>query len=303
MSSNERVSPIDDGLVVIFNKRALAARALRRSGLEEMLRERKLPHEIIDTSTADEARDAAEAAARDGKIVVAAGGDGTARDVVNGLLASGYSEPVMGLVPLGTGNDLVRALGRVVEGLERALDALLEGFTAKIDVGQVNGEEYFVNVFGVGFDAEVLRRRLARKIRLPGYFPGVVRTILDYEPQRYRISWPGGEREGMALMVAALNGSCEGGGFRVAPEASLDDGLLDVYWIDPVSLWMFARYVWAVRRGTHGRLAQVKSWRADKMKVESDARIQYHVDGEYHELPVGQPLEVVVHRQRLRMIV
>ncbi len=291
-----------DPLAVIFNRRALAARALRRSGLEEALRERALPHEVIDADSAEGTRAAAEAAARAGHVVVAAGGDGTARDVLSGVLAAGDPEALMGHIPLGTGNDLGLALGRVGRGIEAALDALEDRRVVAIDVGQVNGGEYFVNVLGVGFDAEVVRRRMGHRVRAPAYFPAVIGTIVGYRPQSYQVSWPGGGREGPALMVTAMNGRCEGGGFMLAPEASLEDGLLDTYWIDPISLWQFVRYVWAVRRGTHGRLRMVQSWRADRLRVNSESRIQYHLDGEYRELPAGTALEVVVHRQRLRMI-
>jgi len=293
---------VDRPFVVIFNKRALAARALRRSGMEEALRERELPYEVIDTGTPEEARIAAEEAARAGCVVVAAGGDGTARDVVNGVLAADDPDAIMGHVPLGTGNDLARALGRVGHGLERALDALVERRTVPIDVGQVNGE-YFLNVIGIGFDAEVARRQADRKIKIPSYFPDAIVAAFGYQPREYRVRWPDGERVGRALLVTGMNGIYEGGGVKLAPHASLEDGLLDFYWIDPISKWQFARYVWAVRWGTHGRLSVVKYWRAERLTVECDSRLQYHLDGEYREMVSGGSLEIVVHARRLQMIV
>jgi YegS/Rv2252/BmrU family lipid kinase len=293
----------DSPLVVIFNKRALAARALKRSGIQGALRERKIPHDVVDTATPEQGRATAEEAARAGCIVVAAGGDGTARAVASGVLAAGRDDAVMGVVPLGTGNDLARALGRVGDGFEQALDALAEGRTISIDVGQVNGGEYFVNVIGVGFDAEVARRRSERKIKLPSYFPYAVRAIFGYEPRPYSIAWPGGTRQGVALMIAAMNGTCEGGGIRMAPRASLTDGLLDIYWFAPISLLQFARYIWAVRWGTHERLPMVEHWQAGRLTVESESPLQYHLDGEYREIPGGGSLEIVVHPGRLRMIV
>ncbi len=126
--------------------------------------------------------------------------------------------------------------------------------------------------------------------------------MLTYRPQTYRVTWPDGAREGRALMLAAMNGRCEGGGFRIAPEARLNDGLLDCYWIDPISFWQFIRYVWSVRRGTHIGLPMVHRWRADWLRIESETRLQYQIDGEYRELLPGLPLEIEVHRRRLRMI-
>jgi YegS/Rv2252/BmrU family lipid kinase len=290
-------------MVVVFNRRALGARALGRSGMVEGLREHGIGHEVVETKGREEARATAAAAAEVGYVVVAAGGDGTALDVVNGLLAAGVPDPTMGLVPLGTGNDFGRALGRVGVGLKQALDALAEFQVRAIDVPQVNDGEYFLNVLGTGFDAEVVRRRNTHRFRWPGYFPGVARTILDYRPQDYRVTWPDGEREGVALMIAAMNGNCEGGGFRLAPKARLEDGLLDTYWIGPITIWQFARYVWAVRWGTHERLPMVQQWQMSRFTLESDLAIQYHLDGEYRELGPGEPLNVVVHPRRLRMIV
>jgi len=290
-------------LVIIFNKRALAARALRRSGLQQELRERKMHGDVVDTADRDETRARAEAAARAGHVVVAAGGDGTAHEVLNGVLAAGRADSVMGHIPLGTGNDLGQALGRVGVGLKQAMQALEELNAQPMDVGQVNGGEYFANGLGIGFDAEVGRRRANRRFKLPGYFPAVVGTILSYQPQRYRMSWPEGEREGLSLMTAAMNGRSEGGGFMLAPSARLDDGLLDVYWIDPISFRQFTRYVWAARRGTHERLSMVHHWRTDRLTVETEGALQFHMDGEYRELPPGSPLEIVLHPRRLRMIV
>jgi YegS/Rv2252/BmrU family lipid kinase len=286
--------------VVVFNRRALAARALRKSGLEEALGDRGLPHEVQDTSSAEESYAVAQAAARAGRVVIAAGGDGTVKDVLNGIMAAGRPDAIMGHIPLGTGNDIARSLGRVGEGFERALDALQEMKVQRIDVGRVGDGEYFINAIGVGFDGEVARR--AARMGLPTYFPAVVRTIMGYDAQSYRIAWPGGEWEGRALMVTGMNGSYEGGGFRLAPQARLQDGLLDVYWIDPISLRQFARYVWAVRRGTHERLPMVHMWRLPRLSVECEGALQYHVDGEYRERPPGSRLEIELEPQRLRVI-
>lgn len=303
MESATQLPNRDDPLVVIFNKRALAALALRRSGMDEALRERHLPHEIIDTASSDESRAAAEEAARAGRIVVAAGGDGTANDVANGVLAAGNPRAVMGLVPLGTGNDLARSLGRVAHGIDRALDALAEGRVVRIDVGQVNGDEYFVNVLGIGFDAEVVRRRANHRIKAPSYFPGAARLVLSYRPQRYRVRWRGGEWEGPATLVAAMNGAYEGGGVHLAPKASLEDGLLELYWIDPINAWQFARYIWAVRWGTHDRLSLVRYSRTDSLTVESDTAIGYHVDGEWRQARAGTAVQIAVQRRGLPILV
>jgi YegS/Rv2252/BmrU family lipid kinase len=293
----------DEPLVVIFNKRALGARALRHSGMDQALHERGLPHEIIDTTSPEDSREQAEKAARAGRIVVAAGGDGTALDVANGVLAAAHPEAAMAHFPLGTGNDLARSLGRVGHGLERALDALVEKRVIGIDVGRINGGEYYVNALGIGFDAEVVRRRRQQRLNLPTYFPDAVLTVFGYEPQSYRVDWATGAWEGPALMLAAMNGIFEGGGVRLAPRAEMEDGLFELYWIDPISLPKFARYVWAVRWGRHDKLPMVRYARTERLTVESESPIRYHLDGEYRELSAGTTLEIVVHHELLRMVV
>ncbi len=293
----------ETALVVIFNKPALAARALRRTGLEEALRERSLTYHIVEAESPTEAHAAARRAAESGYVVVAAGGDGTAREVASGLLDSGIENAVLAHLPLGTGNDFARAIGRVGWGLEQALDALVEMNVRRIDVMRVNGSEDCLNALGIGFDAAVAKRRSDHRLQLPTYFPETIRTMFDYKPQGYHISWPDGELVGDALMVAAMNGNCEGGGVRLAPEASIEDGLLEVYWIKPISFWQFARYVWAVRRGRHGKLPMVRYWRTDRLTIRSDTCLQYHMDGEYREMTGGGTLEIEVLPNRLAMVI
>ena len=275
---------------------------MRRSGLDQALREHELECDVLVAKTVEKARAAAEEAARDDVVVVAAGGDGTAHAVGNGVLRSGNPEAVMGILPLGTGNDLPRALGRIGQGLEAALRALKDPKWTRIDVGRVKGGDYFLNVLGIGFDAEVVRRRSKQIITIPDYFPTVFTTILKYEPRVYRVSWPTGEFEGRALMITLLNGTSEGGGFRLAPNAQLQDGLLECSRIDPINLLQFARYFLALRWGMHKRLTMLTQWQAAELRVESDEPIQYHLDGEYHQTEPGEPLEIEMEPQRLTMV-
>jgi YegS/Rv2252/BmrU family lipid kinase len=304
MNPHQRRGPgQEEKLVVIFNKRALGARALRRTGLEQALRERDLTYHIVETGSPTESQAAAKRAAASGYLVVAAGGDGTAREVASGVLDSGRDEAVLAHLPLGTGNDFARALGRIGWGLEQALDAIVEMNVRNIDVMRVNGREYCLNALGIGFDAEVVRRRLDQNVPLPSYFPDAVRTMFKYEPQGYHLTWTDGELVGDALMIAAMNGNCEGGGVRLAPEANVEDGLLEIYWIKPISFWQFARYVWAVRWGRHGRLSMVRHWKTDRLKVQSETCLKFHLDGEYREMAGGGTLDIEVLHNRLRMIV
>lgn len=264
-------------------------------------------HDLVVTRAPGHARDLASRAAERGRLAVAAGGDGTAHEVVNGVLDAGVPEPAVGLLPLGTGNDFVRTT--IAEGrsaLEHAVRALKAAQERRIDVGQVVGGDYFLNVLGAGFDAEVVRRRGSRRFWWPGYFMTIARAVLGYRARRYTVEWQEGRREGRregrAQFVAAMNGRSLGGGFRLAPEADPADGQLDVCWVDPIGFIDFLRYVGAVRRGTHTDLSIFHTWRTERLTLESDEPIDFQIDGEYRRHEGGRRLELRVHARKLRLI-
>ena len=289
--------------LIIFNPRSGGGSKLGRDGLIRALQKAAIEHELVVPDEAAAVKWVARDAAWEGRPVVAAGGDGTIHHVANGVLEASREDAAMGVIPLGTGNDFARAMGRVGESVTEALRALAEPrATREIDVGRVNGDEWFVNGLGIGFDAEVVRRLKRSPTGPLGYFPTIARTLLSYQPRLYRVSWAAGEFESPGLMLAAMNGQGEGGGFRLAPDALLDDGQLDVCWIDPIGYLDFVRYVLAVRRGTHVGLPMVMAFRVAGLRVESESPLFYHLDGEYRELNEGESLEIELVPKRLRMI-
>lgn len=294
----------DPGLgrpLIILNPRAGKRGARRR--LEGLLARHGVAHELVVTRAPGHARELASRAAERGRLAVAAGGDGTAHEVVNGVFDAGVPEPAVGLLPLGTGNDFVRTT--IAEGrsaLEHAIRALQAAQERRIDVGQVVGGDYFLNVLGAGFDAEVVRRRGSRRFWWPGYFMTIARAVVGYRARHYKVAWHDGRREGRAQFVAAMNGRSLGGGFRLAPDADPADGRLDVCWVDPIGFVDFLRYVGAVRRGTHTDLPIFHTWRTDRLSLESDEPIDYQIDGEFRRAH-GGGLELRVHARKLRLIV
>jgi YegS/Rv2252/BmrU family lipid kinase len=286
--------------VVVFNPRAAGASGAAHDRLDRLLREAGLAFELVRAGRVEETREVARRAAAEGHVAVAAGGDGTANDVLNGVLSSGREDAALGLVPLGTGNDFARMLG--LRSPAKGVRALASGRTRRVDVGRVVGGEYFLNTFGIGFDAEVVRRRSAGRSRWIGYVPTIVRTFLGYRCAVYEILWPDGRLDGPALLVTVMNGTTFGGGFRLAPGADPADGLLDVCRIEPVGLGRFARYALAVKRGTHGRLPVVRQWRTTELTVRGEPRLPYQLDGEYREGPANGELVVKVDPGKLRLM-
>lgn len=232
--------------------------------------------------------DLAEQAALEGyRMVIAAGGDGTVHEVVNGLMrVSEEQRPVLGVVPLGSGNDFAHNLGMSSDA-SVALKQVMTGKPRSIDVMRVCDDlgrcEYVDNTLGIGFDGLVnIRSRNFSWLRgFVMYLVAVLQTIvLDHNPPRMRFRSDAEQWEQQVLMLTLCNGPREGGGFLVAPDARPDDGVLDYACIGPVSRLMMLRLVPEVMRGTHIHMPQVQMGRLRNMTLEADGPLYMHADGE-----------------------
>lgn len=168
-------------------------------------------------------------------LVVVIGGDGTIRDVVDGMRSAGSelgidSLPPLGIIPGGTGNDLARTLGLSGKSIRQSIDIAINGVDQLIDVWFWNGCP-FINVAGMGLDAAVGNEVNSRLHFLRGpiaYAVGLVTVLSRFAPFDLEVTWPDGEWKGKAWLVAFGNGKCYGGGMRIAPLAEPQDRLLDV---------------------------------------------------------------------------
>lgn len=212
-------------------------------------------------------------------LVVAVGGDGTVREVA---AACAGTERVLGVLPVGSGNDYVKALG-IRKGLDGALEALAVGRVRVVDAGEANGVR-FANGLGIGFDAEVA----AGVADAPAFLGGVGRYMWSVG----RLLWGfrcheavlrlDGDRtiEAETILVAAALGTTYGARFRLAPEARLDDGLFDVVWSDAVNRAEVLRLIPAALGGTLLKHPKVHMARAREVEVEMAEEVPAHVDGE-----------------------
>jgi len=170
-----------------------------RPRLERGLRDRGIPYRILETTRPGHGMELAAQFAQDRvPRVVVVGGDGTIHEAINGLLTGSADGPVpeVAVIPVGTGNDFFRMVG-VPARLDRALDVLATGVPHSFDVGRVRwqgGESYFVNLFGVGLDVEVLQgrdgfRKLSGKLQ---YLAGAIRALVRCEafPLRLQLGCP-----------------------------------------------------------------------------------------------------------------
>lgn len=221
------------------------------------------------------------------EVVVAAGGDGTAHEVINGLMQVPKDKrPRLGVVPLGSGNDFAHAIGMNAQPLH-ALRQVFTGQPKSIDIVRLEDNlgrvEYWGNTLGIGFDTTVtIRSRRFRQFRgFLIYLVAVIQTILlNHDAPRMQVQSDREQWEQEMVMLVLCNGGREGGGFRVSPQAKPDDGLLNYAGIQRVSRPMMFRLLPEVMRGTHGRFRQVRMGEFTHMQVQSDRPLYIHMDGE-----------------------
>ncbi len=210
--------------------------------------------------------------------VVAVGGDGTVHEVA---AACAGTRRTMGVLPAGSGNDYVKALG-VGTGLRRALEVLVGGRVRVVDTGDVNGIP-FNNGLGIGFDAEVASGVAEAPAYLGGtgrYLWSVGRLLWDFRCHEARLAIDGEVIEVRTILVAVALGTTYGSIFRLTPGAVLDDGLFDVIWSEEVNRAEVLRLIPAALRGTLAERRKVHTARAREVEVELLEEVPAHVDGE-----------------------
>jgi len=225
-------------------------------------------------------------------MVIAMGGDGTVHEVVNGLMQLPEERrPVLGVVPVGSGNDFAHGIKASTTPTE-ALVCALEGAASAVDLGVMTDErgrrEYFDNTLGIGFGAIVT----IRSHRLPllrgflMYLTSVIQAIiLDHNPIHMQIESDDEKWEQKVIYLILCNGPREGGGFLIAPEAKIDDGIFHYAMITDVSRAMMFRIVPEVMKGTHGRFKQVKMGTCKKFSLTANRPLYIHADGEIFSGP------------------
>ncbi len=269
---------------IIVNPAAGRGRARRLlPGLEERLAAIRLDAEVVVSPAPDEPVPLARAALERGRCVVACGGDGLVGQLAAEVSAAGG---VLGILPVGAGNDFARHLGFDVGRPFEALAALATGRVTALDLGRVNGRP-FCSVAGTGFDAAAAAwaAGVGYLSGTPLYVAAVLRTLATYRPRRLRIAADGAVREVSAWLVAAANGRYYGGGMMIAPEARTDDGTLEVAVVGPVSRPGFLMTFPKVFKGTHTTHPQVEVFAARRVVIE--------------DLGHGPPLDVIADGERV----
>jgi diacylglycerol kinase (ATP) len=227
---------------------------------------------------------ATEAAKAGAEYVFVAGGDGTLNEVLSGLaeVPGGIARTVIGIIPVGTGNDFPRALG-LSEDPTEALETLARREVIDVDIAFLNGRP-FVNVSGGGFIAEVsdsvdnTLKSFAGKF---AYILGGAKVLFEWEPVLTRIrTSEGAEHTAPLQMFAVCNSRMFGGGSLIAPHALVNDGWLDVCLVEDLSTPEFLALLARVRQGDHLDDPHVHYFRSTSLTLEFEREIKVNTDGE-----------------------
>lgn len=249
---------------------------------------------VVCGDGSEPARHATEAAAAGADLVVAIGGDGHAAAVAGGLIGS---TTTLAVLPAGSANDYAVALGMPHRDVAASVAAIAADCRTRVDTMRVEngrGRRHFLNVVGTGFDAVVA----ATAERIPflrgagRYVLAILRELPRFSAATMRITLDGECREVRAMMVALANGSSYGGGMRVAPEARLDSGWLEVCIVGEISKLEFMRAFPRVFHGTHVDHPAVTMLRAREILLEADRSLALTGDGDvFGRLPARVSVE------------
>jgi diacylglycerol kinase (ATP) len=223
--------------------------------------------------------------------IVAVGGDGTSHEVVNGILGSPV---VFGMIPSGSGNDFPKSAGIPLEP-SLAVETVFSGRERSIDLGRL-GDVYFINGLGIGLDGAVSHRfkNLKRFRGQLGYVLGAVQEAFLFEGFPSEITIGDWKYSGTLLLAGASNGVYQGGKFKLAPGAKVDDGHLDFHVIRDMPSWERLIKIPRVLEGTHSGLAEVELRSGPRMEIKISRSVPAHMDGEpFYLAPGTHVIEVV----------
>jgi diacylglycerol kinase (ATP) len=281
--------------LIILNPAADSERAQRRQAHVKSLARDCV---VCATTYTGEAEAMARRGAAEGfEKIVAAGGDGTINEVVNGLAGTGT---MLGLLPIGTMNVFATELGLPVHDLELCWDIVKGDNTRAVDLPKAN-QKFFVQLAGVGLDAQVVKETSAQLKRSFGplsYVISAVQIAARKPPKLFIQSEDASIDEGSFVLVG--NGRLYGGPFPFFKRAALDDGLLDVIVFKRLGYLEIIKYLQDVVFSSNIRVPEIEYFQTARLRVESDQTVPVELDG---ELVGNCPVEFSLQESSLRVLV
>ncbi len=229
----------------------------------------------------DATRAARIAVERKYDIVIAAGGDGTLNEVVNGLAEQEF-RPKLGIIPTGTTNDFARAL-QIPRDVDAALDIIIKGDTIPVDIGRMN-DKYFINIAGGGKLTELTYEvpiKLKTMLGQLAYYLKGIEMLPSIKATEVTIEYDGKLFEGEAMLFLVSLTNSVGGFEKLAPNSSINDGFFSLIILMKTNLADFIRLASLALKGEHIHDPRVIYTKASRVKVTSEDKVQLNVDGEY----------------------
>jgi YegS/Rv2252/BmrU family lipid kinase len=266
--------------------------------METALLDHGLGFRRVFTTSLEHGCEEARAAAAAGETTLVLSGDGLIGQVGGALANTGGT---LGILPGGRGNDLARVLEIPTEP-EGSVAVVAGGATREIDVGEINGTR-FLGIASCGFDSDA--NRIANEAKLVRgqlvYLYAALKALAGWKPATFSLTLDGRKVEVRGYSVGAANNKAYGGGMYAAPDAELDDGLLDVVSLEDLSKWRFLTQVLPkVRNGTAGELAESSTHRAAEVIIEADRPFAVYADGDH---AADLPATLTVLPRALRVLV
>ncbi len=252
--------------------------------------------EVFETLTQNDAvLLASKATDKHFDIVMAAGGDGTVHQVLNGIVEGregAHNLPSLGIIPIGSGNDFARAL-KLEAKVDKIVELLKKHEPRKIDLGKIsyrpglnsNQEEsrYFVNEVDIGIGPEVVKKVMASDRPFGAgvaYYFAILTTFITFKPLHAKIKTSTWHWEGKIRTLAIANGNYYGHGLCISPDSKPDDGRFGTFICSGVSVFDFIRYSEKMKKGKHIRIPEIMYNDADAIELTSSQTVPVEADGE-----------------------
>jgi len=267
----------------------------KQKGIEELIQKNlHIEYDIVYTKKSGDATVLSQKAIDDKTdIVVAVGGDGTVNECAKALI---NSDTALGVIPCGSGNGFAYHLG-MKKNIEKAIKQLNICSINTIDSCTANGEE-FVNVSGIGFDAHIAR--LFTNNRKRGFFTylKLILKELTYRPKAYKLKYEGKRIKVIAYLISFANASQYGNDFKISPNASVCDGLIDFVIVKEFSKWKIPFFLYTIAKGKAHLHEYIELIQAKEMIIEAKSNL-LHLDGEPKKF--NSPITIKIHPKTLKI--
>jgi diacylglycerol kinase (ATP) len=250
------------------------------------------------TGEGDAIHAAVKAVERNFDVVIAAGGDGTINEVINGLAEQPY-RPKLGIIPAGTTNDFARAI-KIPRTIQGAVDVITEGHHIPLDIGKVTNlnTQYFINIAGGGKLTELtyeVPSKLKTMLGQLAYYLKGIEMLPSFRPIQVKIEYDGKLLEEEIMLFLVANTNSVGGFEKIAPDASINDGMFELLILKKTNLAEFIRIASLALRGDHLKDPHLVYTKANRIKVHTNEKMQLNLDGEYGGLLPGEFVNLYQH--------